>query len=166
MRRTIQLSILNPQLQRHIVHSRLFYRPQWACANYASNYESIPRVTHPSIWNSIVPKFLRKSERSKNSAKSQNKKKEWNPATFYIIIYMLIGSNAINLIALRNDSTNFIRKADAQIAVLKEALERVHRGEDVDVESLLGTGDEEKEQEWAQRKSLVTKAVSYIDLLG
>ena len=79
---------------------------------------------------------------------------------------MLIGSNAINRIALRNDSTNFIRKADAQIAVLKEALERVHRGEDVDVESLLGTGDEEKEQEWAQRKYLVTKAVSYIDLLG
>ena len=56
----------------------------------------------------------------------------------------------MNLIALRKEFTAFSRQSDAKIALLKEALERVQRGEDVDVARLLGTGDEEKEREWEQ----------------
>ena len=78
--------------------------------------------------------------------------KEWNPYTFFIIMFLLIGSNAINLIALRNDFASFSRKADANIALLKEAIERVKAGEDVDVEKLLGTGDAKREQEWEEGK--------------
>lgn len=61
---------------------------------------------------------------------------------------MLIGSNAIQMIALRREFTNFSRKADAQIGLLKDVLGRLQRGEDIDVEGLLGTGDREKEREW------------------
>ena len=95
----------------------------------------------------MVPKFLRKQKSAVNKAKVP-KSKEWNPATFYIIMFLLIGSNAIQMIALRNDFTNFSRKADAKISLLRDVLERVQRGEDVDVEGLLGTGNEEKEKEW------------------
>ncbi|KAI9707444.1 MAG: hypothetical protein M1836_000405 [Candelina mexicana] len=52
------------------------------------------------------------------------------------------------MIALRNEFLNFSRKADAKIGLLKEVIKRVQRGEDVDVEGLLGTGDSEKEKEW------------------
>ena len=65
-------------------------------------------------------------------------------------MFLLIGSNAIQMIALRNDFASFNRKADAKIGLLKDVLERVQKGEDVDVEGLLGTGNEEKEKEWEE----------------
>lgn len=52
------------------------------------------------------------------------------------------------MIALKHEFTNFNRKANAQIGLLKDVLGRLQRGEDVDVEGLLGTGDKEKEREW------------------
>ena len=113
---------------------------------YATS-ESLPRVAQPSLWHSIVPKFLRKSESSALPLKTPSSK-EWNPATFYIVIFMLIGSNAIQMIALRNNTTNFNRNTDAKISLLKDVIGRVQRGEDVDVEGLLGTGDKAKEREW------------------
>ena len=63
-------------------------------------------------------------------------------------MFMLIGSQSINLIVLKNEWTVFSRMADTKIAALKEVIERLQRGEDVDVERMLGTGDERQEQEW------------------
>ncbi|KAL8733852.1 MAG: hypothetical protein Q9166_001840 [cf. Caloplaca sp. 2 TL-2023] len=74
--------------------------------------------------------------------------KEWNPATFFIVMFLLIGSNAMQLLALRNEFTAFSRRADAKIGLLKEVIERIQKGEDVDVKGLLGTGNPEKEKEW------------------
>lgn len=54
----------------------------------------------------------------------------------------------MQMIALRNDFTTFSRRADAKIGLLKEVIERVQKGEDVDVKGLLGTGDPEQEKEW------------------
>lgn len=126
-------------------------------SRYLSSYsaqssESLPRVVQPSIWQSIVPKFLRERQSNKRqeSPMKRERSKEWNPYTFFIIMFLLIGSNAINMIALRKDFTSYSRKADAKIALLKEAIERVQAGEDVDVKKLLGTGDPEKEQEWEE----------------
>ena len=83
-------------------------------------------------------------------SKAPAKSKELNPYTFFIVIFLLIGSNAIQMIALRNDFRAFSRKADARIGLLKEVIERVQRGEDVDVEGLLGTGNAEQEREWEE----------------
>ena len=54
------------------------------------------------------------------------------------------------MLALRNEFTVFSRRADAKIGLLKDVIERVQRGEEVDVKGLLGTGDPEKEKEWEQ----------------
>lgn len=117
---------------------------------YSSSRGIAPRAVQPSIWQSIVPRALRESKSDTGNIKHNKSQKEWNPATFFIIIFLLIGSNAIQLISLRNDFLNFSRKADAKIGLLREVVERVQRGEKVDVEGLLGTGDEEKEREWEE----------------
>ena len=122
-----------------------FFRQQL----YSTSIQRIPRVAQPSIWHSIVPKAFRKP-RDPNVPRTSHRSKEWNPATFYIVIFLLIGSNGIQIITLRNEYSTFCRKADQRIATLKEVLERLKRGEDVDVEKMLGTGDEEQEQEWEE----------------
>ena len=116
---------------------------------HSSIHATTPRAAHLSIWQSIVPKAIRESRNDKAQAKS-GKQEQWNPATFFIIIFLLIGSNAIQMIALRHDALIFSRKAEAKIGLLKEVIERIQRGEEIDVEGLLGTGDEEKEREWEE----------------
>jgi hypothetical protein len=43
-----------------------------------------------------------------------------------------------------------MRKAEVKIAKLREVIEKLHRGEEVDVEKILGTGDEAQELEWEE----------------
>jgi len=57
------------------------------------------------------------------------------------------------MIALRNEFAAFSRRADAKISLLKEVIERIQNGEEVDVEGLLGTGDKEREKEWEEGTS-------------
>lgn len=117
---------------------------------YSSSRGLAPRAVQPSIWQSIVPRAFREIKSDVGNTKPSKKQIEWNPATFFIIIFLLIGSNAIQMISLRNDFLNFSRKADAKVGLLREVIKRVQRGEEVDVEGLLGTGDEEKEREWEE----------------
>ncbi|KAF2814747.1 uncharacterized protein BDZ99DRAFT_370251, partial [Mytilinidion resinicola] len=109
----------------------------------------LPRVAQPNFWVSMLPKFLRPSTSTSTMPKPP-KSKEWNPATPYIILGLFIGSQAIQTISLRNEVVNFTRRADAKIGLLREVVERVKRGEDVDVERVLGSGDEAKEREWEE----------------
>lgn len=57
---------------------------------------------------------------------------------------------SIQMIALKNTSEAFERRASAKIGLLREVIERIQNGEDVDVEGLLGTGDERREREWEE----------------
>lgn len=57
---------------------------------------------------------------------------------------------SIQMIALRNEFATFTRRADAKIGLLKEIIERIKNGEEVDVEGLLGTGDPQREKEWEE----------------
>ena len=66
------------------------------------------------------------------------------------------------MISLRNDFVSFSRKADARIRLLKEVIERVQKGENVDVEGLLGTGDEDKEKEWEEGTPLRSQLLMLI----
>ncbi|KFY91188.1 hypothetical protein V498_05597 [Pseudogymnoascus sp. VKM F-4517 (FW-2822)] len=110
-------------------------------------YSSLPSVTQVSFWESMIPKPLRRSNKLKSK---KPKSTEWNPATFFIAILLLIGSMSIQMIALRNEFATFIRRADAKIDLLREVIEKVQNGEEVDVEGLLGAGNAEKEQEWEE----------------
>ncbi|TVY71489.1 hypothetical protein LSUE1_G007025 [Lachnellula suecica] len=112
-------------------------------------YATSPGVTSGSFWASLVPKPLRGSSPT-SAIKKKAKSKEWNPATFFIIIFLFIGSMSIQMIALRNEFAAFTRRADAKIGLLKEIIERVKNGEEVDVEGLLGTGDSQREKEWEE----------------
>lgn len=115
---------------------------------------SAPTVAQLSFWKSLVPKPLRPRPQPTVDwgvpDKKKPKSKEWNPATFYIVIFLFIGSMAIQMIALKRDFATFMRRAETRIGVLREVVEKLQRGEEVDVEKALGTSDEEKEKEWEE----------------
>ncbi|KAH7360681.1 hypothetical protein BKA65DRAFT_391731 [Rhexocercosporidium sp. MPI-PUGE-AT-0058] len=117
--------------------------------SFARPYSATPSITSTSFWISLIPKPLRKSSPTA-ALKKKVRSKEWNPATFFIVIFLLIGSMSIQMIALRNDFAAFSRRADARIGLLKEIIERIQKGEEVDVEGLLGTGDAVREKEWEE----------------
>lgn len=52
------------------------------------------------------------------------------------------------MIALKKDFSTFMRRAEVRIGLLREVVEKLQRGEEVDVEKALGTGDAEREMEW------------------
>lgn len=107
-----------------------------------------PTVADTGFWASLVPKPFRRSK----DAKAKPKSKEWNPATFFIVIFILIGSMSINTIAIRNDFATFTRQADVRIGLLREVVEKLQRGEEVNVEQALGTGNPEMEEGWEESK--------------
>lgn len=110
-----------------------------------------PRVAETSFWKSLVPKPLRSENRAGGGAPTKKvKSKEWNPATFYIVIFLLIGSMSIQMISLRKNFDAFMRRSDVRIGLLREVVERVQNGEVVDVEKVLGVGDPERETEWEE----------------
>ncbi|KIX02686.1 uncharacterized protein Z518_08628 [Rhinocladiella mackenziei CBS 650.93] len=106
-----------------------------------------PRVAQSSIWHSIIPKALRSRPSTSDQPAT---KKPPNPATYFIWIYLLIGSQAMRIMGVKNEYTAFIRKADRKVAQLREVVEKLQRGEEVDVEKILGTGDETQEREWEE----------------
>ena len=106
----------------------------------------LPKVAQPGFWTSLLPKSLRSS----SSADAKTVSKPWNPSTIFIFLGILVGSNSIQIIALRNEMLNFSRKTDAKLSLLRGVVQRVKEGEDVDVRGLLGTGDEKAEGEWEE----------------
>lgn len=114
---------------------------------------SAPRIASASFWKSLIPKPLRRENRAvrdPNAPKTSWLSKEWNPATFYIIIFLLIGSMAIQMISLRKNFDAFMRRSDVRIGLLREVVERIQNGEEVDVEKVLGSGDPDKEAAWEE----------------
>jgi hypothetical protein len=65
------------------------------------------------------------------------------------------------MISLRNEMLNFSRKTDAKLALLREIVQKVKDGEEVDVRRALGTGDPKAEEEWEE----VIKELESTDML-
>ena len=117
------------------------------------HYSALPRIAQPGLWQGMVPKAFRSSSASGTAAgrpATPSQKKPSNPFLVYAFMFMLIGSNAVNQIGMRNQLTEFRRRTDAQLGLLKEVIRRVHAGEEVDVEGILGAGDEAREKEWEE----------------
>lgn len=104
-------------------------------------------IVEGSFWKSLIPKPMRKANRNKLKTKA---KKEWNPATYFIVMFLFIGSMSIQMIALRNQTERYLRQSSLRVAQLREVVRRIQNGEDVDVEKILGTGDVQKETEWEE----------------
>lgn len=62
----------------------------------------------------------------------------------------MIGSMSIQMISLRKNFEAFMRRSDVRIGLLREVVEKLQNGEQVDVEKVLGTGDAEREAEWEE----------------
>lgn len=124
----------------------------------SSAAESMPKIAQASTWTSIIPRFLRNRSLPTDTS-VRPKSKEWNPATFYIVIFTLIGSQAIQMLVLRKDFENYTRRAEAKLRLLTEVIQRVKNGENVDVERLLGTNDETKEREWEEGQTPAARAL-------
>lgn len=111
---------------------------------------SLPRISQPSLWKSMIPKPFRK--RAPPDQQSSASRITWreNPMTPFLLLGILAGSQAIHTLKLKNETLAYNRKADAKISLLREVIERVQNGENVDVERILGTGDPQSEKEWAE----------------
>ena len=58
---------------------------------------------------------------------------------------------AIHTLSFRRESADYDRRSTVRVDTLKEVVEKIKKGEDVDVEKELGTGDPEKELAWEER---------------
>ncbi|KAI9727616.1 MAG: hypothetical protein M1834_008056 [Cirrosporium novae-zelandiae] len=145
-------TIAKPNVARPAPRSNLplFRLPQPQSIRFqsTSNVESFTETPEPSFWTLLIPKIFRRSR--KKSEAEIKRKKEWNPATFFIVMFLLIGSNAVNMMGLRREARLYNRKADKKLSLLNEVIGRIQNGEDVDVEGLLGKGDAAKEKEWEE----------------
>lgn len=56
------------------------------------------------------------------------------------------------MISMRNRFDAHTRRSEVRIGLLREVVERLQRGEYVDVENVLGSGDPEKEAIWEEGK--------------
>ncbi|KIW00111.1 hypothetical protein, variant 3 [Verruconis gallopava] len=113
--------------------------------------EHVPRIAQPSLWRSLIPRFMRRDAgMASKEPKSQGFWSRFlaNPASGVIILAMLTGNAAIHIIRIKRDMNLYSRQADQKIELLREVINRVQRGEDVNVEKLLGTGDPKMEEEW------------------
>ncbi|KAF2225168.1 hypothetical protein BDZ85DRAFT_89495 [Elsinoe ampelina] len=117
--------------------------------SYSSD-SSIPRIASASLWSSIIPKPFRRTPKDDFRPGKVTKSRDWNPATFFIVISLLIGSNAIQLVSLKTHRLNYNQSTDAKLSLLREVIGRVKKGEDVNVEAMLGKGDPEREKEWEE----------------
>jgi hypothetical protein len=124
----------------------LQYRTSFRTTIRYSSSEHLPKLAQPSIWQSIIPK----SFRTRDKRRLPTEKKPPNPASYFIWIYLFIGSQAIRIIGVQNEYKTFMRKAEVKIAKLREVIEKLQKGEEVDVEKVLGTGDETQELEWEE----------------
>lgn len=143
---------------RTLARSRGLFRPsstKQLLLPTARTLSTVPRIAEVSFWKSLIPKPLRRENRqarSANAPKTSWMAKEWNPATFFIVIFLLIGSMSIQMISLRNNFDAFMRRADVRIGLLREVVEKIQNGEEVDVEKVLGSGDPEREAAWEEGK--------------
>jgi hypothetical protein len=143
---TSSLNLLRSSVARPWWKSLSQYRNSFSSSIRHSSSEHLPKLAQPSIWQSIIPKSLRSRDKSQLAAE----KKPANPASYFIWIYLFIGSQAIRIIGVQNEYNTFMRKAETKIGKLREVIEKLHKGEEVDVEKVLGSGDETQELEWEE----------------
>ncbi|KAF2691495.1 hypothetical protein K458DRAFT_425444 [Lentithecium fluviatile CBS 122367] len=130
--RTMMTTSLRPQTRAFALLSPQLSHPR---------HLTVPRLLQPSFWASMIPQPLK--------GRPQKPSRESNPATPFIVLGLLVGSQAIQMLWLKQERARDLRRAEAKIGILKEVIERVQAGEEVDVEKVLGSGDEVEEGEWA-----------------
>ncbi|TWU73564.1 hypothetical protein ED733_004372 [Metarhizium rileyi] len=105
-------------------------------------------VVDTGFWRALIPKPLRRENRK---GIKESKTKGWNPATFFIVMFLFIGSMSIQMIALRNQSARYNRQSTVRIAKLQEALRKLQNNEEVNLDKLLvNTEESQKDVDWEE----------------
>jgi hypothetical protein len=126
-------------------HSRSQYTPSSSTPHTTHEvvkFSWVPRVFRKSTWDLIIPRSLRTRSLPNTSSPTRTR----NPATYFIWIYLLIGSQAIRIIGVQSDFVIFTRRAELRLEKLREVLRALQAGEEIDV----GTGVESEELEWEE----------------
>ncbi|KAK6520685.1 hypothetical protein TWF506_000934 [Arthrobotrys conoides] len=127
----------------------LYYEPP---RRHLSVNSFIPRVFSPTWWSQHLPQGLFKS--TVKSSKETVKRK-WDPAWGYILLALFVGSQSLNIMALRQESQVFIRRSDARIETLREIIENIQQGkwapDGEEVERALRLGKPERDdRQWEE----------------
>src|ERR1700733_12074429 len=123
---------------------------------------SLPKIANPSLWKSMIPKSLRQPIPLSEAAGPIQKTNEripftQNPAAHITLLGLLCGSLAIRVITLKTEIEDTRRVVESKIRLLDSVIRRLRSGEAVDVREALGTGDPEKETEWAKGERLACR---------
>jgi hypothetical protein len=107
----------------------------------------------------MIPKSLRQPVPLSEAAGPIQKTHEkipfaQNPAAHLTILGLLCGSLAIKVITLKTEAEDTRRMVESRTRLLDNVIRRLRSGEAVDVKEALGTGDPEKESEWAKGRCL------------
>lgn len=152
LRRTLHHSqnhARKPYPHNHTHHQFVHHRCQHTSPSPSHTTEEVakfsfvPRVLRKSTWNLIIPRFLRTRTPSPRTHTR-------NPATYFIWIYILIGSQAIRILSVQSEFQTFTRRAELRLGKLREVIRALQAGEEIDVEKTLGTGVESEEVEWEE----------------
>lgn len=98
----------------------------------------------------MIPKAFRRHPNAP-AEPARTSKWKWfmsHPATPVLALSLLVGSQAINTLALKNEMLAYTRATEGKLALLKGVIERVQKGEEFDVDEVLGTGKVTEEGEW------------------
>ncbi|EMR08487.1 hypothetical protein PNEG_03313 [Pneumocystis murina B123] len=77
-------------------------------------------------------------------------KKSFNSNIIFIVLLIILGSQANNILSIKQEFNEFETQIDAKISHLRDLIDRIQRGENLDISKELGTGIEEKEKEWSK----------------
>ncbi|EPS43911.1 hypothetical protein H072_2098 [Dactylellina haptotyla CBS 200.50] len=107
----------------------------------------IPRVLSPSWWSQNLPKGLFAAKKSAPTVR-----RKWNPAWGYVLLALFVGSQSLNIMALRQERTVFMRRSDSRIKTLQEIIQKIQDGEwapdGEEVRKALRLGKERDDRQW------------------
>ncbi|KAG5518189.1 hypothetical protein PMAC_003375 [Pneumocystis sp. 'macacae'] len=93
-------------------------------------------------WNRYMMTHTKKEE-------SKLIKQPRNSNIMFVVLLTVLGSQAIHVLSIKQEFNEFETQIDTKISLLRDIIDRIQRGEDVDVSKELGTGVKKQEKEWS-----------------
>ncbi|KAK6537839.1 hypothetical protein TWF694_010741 [Orbilia ellipsospora] len=140
---------ISPFATFSIAHHHPSFHPEFPRRHLSVN-SFIPRIFSPSWWSQQLPKGLFKAKPSTTTTA----RRKWNPAWGYVLLALFVGSQSLNIIALRQEGVVFLRRADARIRTLREIIEKIQEGEwepdGPEVRKALRLGNQQDDRLWEE----------------
>ncbi|KTW27626.1 hypothetical protein T552_02068 [Pneumocystis carinii B80] len=83
-----------------------------------------------------------------NKKETKLMKRFFSSNIIFIVLLIILGSQANNILFIKQEFNEFEAEIDAKISHLRDIIDRIQKGENLDISKELGTGVDEKEKEW------------------